>query len=209
MKIDIAGVNKGAILAALYNAAKPQGLGHLDSAGSPPQLMNLSAQSILDNEGMEVEYLYGRPIKVDLSEDELDVRLYDRDHGQGAAFKAIKHLLKTTLIHTYVSLIDIVAFIKTVNIPLGAEVEVTMTDKMFDLKNQQGLSSFLHFTNDPQQAGITNEGIKASDTIYFLRLVKPKEDKVVAGVETPVTVLAFYVVDFNTATLTDQTANIQ
>jgi len=35
------------------------------------------------------DYLYGRVLKVDLSKDEFDERLYDRDCGEGAAQRAV------------------------------------------------------------------------------------------------------------------------
>jgi len=39
------------------------------------------------------DYLYGKIMKVNLSGDEFSPTLYDRDNGEGSAFKAIKHLL--------------------------------------------------------------------------------------------------------------------
>jgi hypothetical protein len=44
-------------------------------------------------DSMYFDYLRGRVMKVDLSRDSLEERLYDRDNGQGAAYDAIKHLL--------------------------------------------------------------------------------------------------------------------
>ena len=40
------------------------------------------------------DYLYGKVLKVDLSSDEFDERLYDRDCGIGAARRAINSLRK-------------------------------------------------------------------------------------------------------------------
>ncbi len=42
------------------------------------------------------DYLAGRVMKIDLSGDELDPRLYDRDLGQGAAERTIDALRRKT-----------------------------------------------------------------------------------------------------------------
>jgi hypothetical protein len=38
------------------------------------------------------DYVGGRPLKIDITGDELDPRLYDRDQGEGAAAMAISEL---------------------------------------------------------------------------------------------------------------------
>lgn len=205
MKIDITGVDKAVVLAALYNAAKSQGMGDLESLGRP-QMTTSTARGYLDQGQTEFDYVHGRILKIEFDGDELDVRLYDRDNGQGAAFKALKHLLKTPLVTTLVSLTDIVAFIKERNVPLGAEVEITLTDKMFDFTGY-GVTTILHFTNSPAQAGIEGD-IKMSDDVFFLRLLEPEQRRVEASARVDVKVLAFYVVNFNTLTMEDQSANI-
>jgi len=45
--------------------------------------------------GSYFDYLSGRVMKVDLSSDELDPWLYDRDNGQGAAARMINALRAT------------------------------------------------------------------------------------------------------------------
>ncbi len=85
--IDLKGRNKAEVLAKLYNSSKPQGFGFLnsDAAGMSAE----EAQSLLDGGQTYFDYLKGRVMKVDLSSDELDPRLYDRDNGDGAAAAAI------------------------------------------------------------------------------------------------------------------------
>ena len=77
---------KPAVLAVLYNNSKPQGFGFLHF--DPKPMTVELAQELLDHQTY-FDYLKGRVMKVDLSGDELDPFLYDRDNGQGAAERAI------------------------------------------------------------------------------------------------------------------------
>ena len=81
-------MNKAEVLAKLYNNAKPQGLGilHYD----PKNMTLTEAQELLDSGQTYFDYVKGRVMKVDLSENELDPYLYDRDNGTGAAWRALK-----------------------------------------------------------------------------------------------------------------------
>ena len=93
--IDISGLNKADVLAALYNGARPQGLGFLHY--DPAPMTTEEAQVHLDNQPFGYfDYLIGRVMKVDLSKDVLDTYLYDRDNGRGAAMEALKPLLNST-----------------------------------------------------------------------------------------------------------------
>jgi len=85
-KINIKSLNKGKVLAALYNNSKPQGLGFLDH--DPTPMTQSEAEDLLEKITY-FDYLQGRVMKIDLSGDELNPRLYDRDNGTGAAQKAI------------------------------------------------------------------------------------------------------------------------
>jgi len=86
-KLNIAGKNKAEVLAKLYNASKPLGMGvlHFD----PSEMTVDQAQEIIDKEGLRFDYLKGRVMKVNLEGDELSVSGFDRDNGQGAAERAI------------------------------------------------------------------------------------------------------------------------
>lgn len=91
--IDITGIAKHKILQALFNASKQQGLGILDKFGALP-MDEMGAQEIvrgmaLDGYPLRFDYLRGRIMKVDLSDDTLDPYLFDRDNGSGAAAAAI------------------------------------------------------------------------------------------------------------------------
>jgi hypothetical protein len=91
--IDIKGKNKAAVLAALYNASRPLGMGvmHFD-----PALMTVeeAVEIILEIPpvALSFDYLKGRVMKVNLSGDEFDPWLYDRDNGEGAAARALEGL---------------------------------------------------------------------------------------------------------------------
>ena len=91
--VNIAGLDRGAVLAALVNAAQPFGMGFLSAAaaGSDPMTATQGAAELIAGKGY-VDYVWGRPIKVTLTADSFDPRLYDRDQGVGAAHAAIQTL---------------------------------------------------------------------------------------------------------------------
>jgi len=101
--INIEGLNRAEILAALYNNSKPLGMGILHY--KPDPMTRDEAQALLDTEdartgvypqGAYFDYLKGRVMKVLLKKDgkELNPRLYDRDLGEGAAERVIAGLRK-------------------------------------------------------------------------------------------------------------------
>jgi len=85
--IDISNHSKAKVLAALYNASKPQGMGLLHYT---PEAMTEKEAEILLAEHKSFDYLKGRVMKVNLEKDTFDPWLYDRDNGPGAAQRAIK-----------------------------------------------------------------------------------------------------------------------
>ena len=90
--IDITGLDKAEVLAALYNCSQPLGLGflHFD-----PKPMSTAQAKLLLSEQSYFDYVQGRVMKVDLKSDtELKPWLYDRDNGEGAAARAINTLRK-------------------------------------------------------------------------------------------------------------------
>jgi len=91
-KITLSGLNKADVLAALYNASKPQGMGfmHYD----PKPMTREEADGLL-KQTTHFDYLKGRVMKVNLAGDELDTRDYDCDNGQGAAECALAELRST------------------------------------------------------------------------------------------------------------------
>lgn len=89
--IDISGLDKAEVLAALYNRAKAQGMGFLHY--TPGDMPIADAQKLVA-EHTYFDYVNGRVMKVDLSKDMLDPFLFDRDNGQGAAQTVIDQLTK-------------------------------------------------------------------------------------------------------------------
>lgn len=90
MTIDIRTLDKAAVLAALYNRSKVQGMGFLQAKPGPMTVDE--ARSLLANEHVSFDYLYGRVMKVDLSGDSFDPWVYDRENGDGAAERALSVL---------------------------------------------------------------------------------------------------------------------
>ncbi len=85
-------LTKAAVLAVLYNAAKPQGMGFLQF--DPKPMTEEQAEAILASGVTYFDYLKGRVMKIDLSGDveSLNTRSYNRDNGLGAAERAIEAL---------------------------------------------------------------------------------------------------------------------
>ena len=84
--IDISQFPKERVLKAIYNRARPQGMGYI--AFSPIPMTDDEARELL-KQGTYFDYIKGRVLKVDLSKEFLDPRLYDRDNGEGTAEEAI------------------------------------------------------------------------------------------------------------------------
>lgn len=91
-EINLKGLDKAAVLAALFNASKPQGLGFLHYNG---EAMTVERARELLKHTTDFDYLEGRVMKINLSGDTLNPWLYDRDNGEGAAAAAIASLQST------------------------------------------------------------------------------------------------------------------
>lgn len=90
--INIAELDKVEVLIALYNNAKPLGLGWL--CHEPKNMSRVEAENQLEK-STYFDYINGRVMKVNLlSDTEFDPYLYDRDNGNGAAYRAIDSLRK-------------------------------------------------------------------------------------------------------------------
>ena len=88
-ELDISGIDKAELLAALYNRSRPQGLGFLQA--SPKDMTKEEAAELLQHQTY-FDYLHGRVMKVSLKGDSLDPYLYDRDLGCGAAARVVASL---------------------------------------------------------------------------------------------------------------------
>ena len=84
--MDISGLNKAAVLAALYNRAKPQGMGFLHYTPEPMTLDK--ATQLLENHTY-FDYLAGRVMKIAIDGDDIDTWGYNRDNGSNAAENVI------------------------------------------------------------------------------------------------------------------------
>ncbi|MBI2462654.1 MAG: hypothetical protein HYV65_00180 [Candidatus Spechtbacteria bacterium] len=99
-QISLQGLNKGNVLAALYNASRPQGMGFLQY---DPKPMTLEEAEYLLQRMTDFDYIKGRVMKVDLSGDVLDTWGYDRGNGDGAAEQAISELRSTGDVNSVVA----------------------------------------------------------------------------------------------------------
>lgn len=89
--ISIANLDPAAVLAALYNAARPLGMGMLHY--TPEPMTTDEARELLEKT-QYFDYVKGRVMKVRINGDPLNPGLYDRDNGEGAAERAIAPLRK-------------------------------------------------------------------------------------------------------------------
>lgn len=89
-EVDISELGRAEVLAALYNAAKPVGMGFLQVREG--EMTVAEAQELLNDGFYYFDYLYGRPLKVDVTGPIVSLRLYDRDQGVGAGARAIQSL---------------------------------------------------------------------------------------------------------------------
>ena len=85
--VDIKGLDKARVLKALYDHSHVQGLGFMQAAQDGDFTVEHCAELL--EQYTYFDYLRGRVLKVDLSRDEFDERLYDRDCGEGAAQRAV------------------------------------------------------------------------------------------------------------------------
>lgn len=91
--INISGLDPKAVIMALYDSARPQGMGYLHFEPGPLPGGEAEAATLV---GRGLDYLHGRVMKVTIDPDcnQFEERLYDRDNGQGAAHAAIQQLRK-------------------------------------------------------------------------------------------------------------------
>ena len=85
--VNIKGLDKARVLKSLYDHSHVQGSGFLQAV--PDGVVTVEHCAGLLEKQTYFDYLYGRVLKVDLSGDEFDERLYDRDCGEGAAQRAV------------------------------------------------------------------------------------------------------------------------
>lgn len=115
-RVDTSGLGREAVLAALYNAASPRGLGFLQYDPLPMDVAG--AKRVIEVRGNDLfhvlhklspsvfpvppprttlafDYVYGRPLKVILVNPLIDVAVYEGIHGEGMARTALDILRGT------------------------------------------------------------------------------------------------------------------
>jgi hypothetical protein len=95
--ISIKGMDKVEVFRELYADAKVLGLGVFNFVPGPMSREEAEI-AVAEEEARRgkvwFDYVRGRILKVDLSGDEFDPRLYDRDNGEGAAARAVARVAK-------------------------------------------------------------------------------------------------------------------
>ncbi|MEU2969069.1 hypothetical protein ABZ687_29330 [Streptomyces ardesiacus] len=92
--IDISGLNKAKVLAALWNNAAPPPA-HVTPEPRNFAMTAAEAAEILLRQGAGFDNLEDRILKADISGDTFDPWGYDRDNGDGLAARVIDRLRKT------------------------------------------------------------------------------------------------------------------
>ena len=98
MRISLKGLNKAAVLAALYNNSRTIGMGVFQARSGDMTLETAqellggkdSGDYCIPQEKGYFDYLYGRVMKIDLSGDILSTWGYDRDLGEGAVLRVLQ-----------------------------------------------------------------------------------------------------------------------
>jgi len=92
--INIKDLDKAEVLKALYDHSHIQGLGFLQAVPEGTVTVEHCRELLKNNDSKYFDYLYGKVLKVHLSDDEFDETLYDRDNGPGAAYDAIQSIIR-------------------------------------------------------------------------------------------------------------------
>lgn len=85
-KISLYGLDKAAVLAALYNAA-------YTGRGNPAPITTAKAAELLEVT-LDFEFIGSRHVRINLETDGLDPSYFDDAHGKGRAEKVIAKLRK-------------------------------------------------------------------------------------------------------------------
>ena len=89
-EVSILGLSKAVILQALFNSSRPQGMGFISSMSGPDKLDIEAAEKIISEaQSLDFDYLFGRPLKANLTGDSFDPWGYDRDNGGPGAAQEI------------------------------------------------------------------------------------------------------------------------
>ena len=86
MSVDISGLNKGMLLLELWSNSKPASFFSMNGMTPPP--FNAEKAQGAAQRGY-IDYYEGRCIKADLTGDDAEPRLYDRDFGDGSFLRVV------------------------------------------------------------------------------------------------------------------------
>ena len=93
-KINIEGIDKAQLLAALWNASQPLGMGFMDPRSGGEMSVEQAQEVINQTPHLYFDYVWGRVMKVNLATLEMDPWLYDRDNGEGSAALVVRSLVE-------------------------------------------------------------------------------------------------------------------
>lgn len=82
-------LNKSQVLQTLYNYANIQGMGFLNPRCKEQMTLSQSDEIFKSNRNKYFDYVNGRVLKIDLSKNDLQTWLYNRDNGVNSAEIAI------------------------------------------------------------------------------------------------------------------------
>lgn len=95
--IDITGLDKAQVLLALWKGSHCQGMSFLGMLNEGGGLTLEKAQEMVNGRNqLYFDYVAGHVIKCDITNDQFDERLYDRDCGEGRAAEVISALRNNT-----------------------------------------------------------------------------------------------------------------
>lgn len=93
MSVHTEDLDKAAVLAALWNAARHVEMGGFRSPESAEPLTVEDARALLEEkQEARFDILRGRWLKVTLGDSEFDPFFYDSENGQGAAARVVERL---------------------------------------------------------------------------------------------------------------------
>lgn len=92
-KVSISGLDKADVMRSLFNNSHPQGMGIFNPLSLNDMSIERARELIATT--LKFDYVDGRVLKVDISNNELDTRLYDKNNGENAGLKAIQSLIET------------------------------------------------------------------------------------------------------------------
>lgn len=168
MTINIAGLDKAAVLAALYNGSSQRGMGYLHTRGLDPMSIYGAQRELDANPSFYFDYLHGRVMKVDLAGDVLDYYLYNRDNGPNAAYEAISSLLekKKDLVSQLKPPSEEeadVSFISSIGLTIPSASEVPQLEGGGGSSGGAGASGSWDAPESPSDSGQTDVSVDSSE----------------------------------------------